>query len=188
MKYKTIKTAAMACLALGLVSCADELNIKSIDKKYSTTYTVEELLAKQYGSLGLTGQKGATGDGDVTDKEDESGYYRTVFNLQELNSDEILWAWLENPDMSPICYFGWNKNSQRANWCYQRLAYNITLYKATDRRQSYEACNEYRKEYRSSCYDAGCGFWLCKLQARHRKRRTGCRSCHRFRGGRELLL
>lgn len=128
MKYKTIKTAAMACLALGLVSCADELNIKSIDKKYSTTYTVEELLAKQYGSLGLTGQKGATGDGDVTDKEDESGYYRTVFNLQELNSDEILWAWLENTDMSPICYFGWNKNSERANWCYQRLAYNITLY------------------------------------------------------------
>lgn len=109
MKYKTIKTAAMAFLALGLVSCADELNIKSIDKKYSTTYTVEELLAKQYGSLGLTGQKGATGDGDVTDKEDESGFYRTVFNLQELNSDEILWAWLENTDMSPICFFAWNK-------------------------------------------------------------------------------
>ena len=58
MKYKTIKTAAMAFLALGLVSCADELNIKSIDKKYSTTYNVEELLAKQYGALGLTGQKG----------------------------------------------------------------------------------------------------------------------------------
>ena len=29
-------------------------------------------------------------------------------------------------------------------------------YKATDRRQSYEACNEYREEYRSSCNDAGC--------------------------------
>ena len=51
-----------------------------------------------------------------------------MFNLQELNSDEILWAWLENTDMSPICFFAWNKNSERANWCYQRLAYNITLY------------------------------------------------------------
>ena len=40
MKYKTIKTAAMAFLALGLVSCADELNIKSIDKKYSTRRNV----------------------------------------------------------------------------------------------------------------------------------------------------
>ena len=46
MKYKTIKTAAMAFLALSLVSCDDELNIKSRDKNYSTTYTVEELLAK----------------------------------------------------------------------------------------------------------------------------------------------
>ncbi len=128
MKYTAIKTAALAFLALGTMSCADELNISPIDPKASSSYNVEELLAKQYATLGLTGQKGPNGNADVTDKEDESGFYRTVFNLQELNSDEILWAWQDNTDMAPITNFAWNSSSERANWCYQRLAYNITLY------------------------------------------------------------
>lgn len=128
MKYIAIKTAALAFLALGTMSCADELNISPIDPKSSSSYNVEELLAKQYATLGLTGQKGPNGNADVTDKEDESGFYRTVFNLQELNSDEILWAWQDNTDMAPITNFAWNSSSERANWCYQRLAYNITLY------------------------------------------------------------
>lgn len=128
MKYSILKTAALAILAFGAASCADDLNISSIDPHSSAGYNVEELLAKQYGTLGLTGQKGPNGNADVGDNEGEAGFYRTVFNLQELNTDEILWAWLENTDMSPICFFGWNSNSERANWCYQRMAFNITLY------------------------------------------------------------
>lgn len=128
MKYICIKTMALAMLTLGAVSCADDLNISSIDPHSSQSYNVQELLAKQYATLGLTGQKGPNGNADVTDKEDESGFYRTVFNLQELNTDEILWAWQENTDMAPITNFAWNSSSERANWCYQRLAYNITLY------------------------------------------------------------
>lgn len=128
MKYSILKTAALALLAFGAASCADDLNISSIDPHTSAGYNVEELLAKQYGTLGLTGQKGPNGNADVGDNEGEAGFYRTVFNMQELNTDEILWAWLENTDMSPICFFGWNSGSERANWCYQRMAFNITLY------------------------------------------------------------
>ena len=42
---------------------------------------MKQLLAKQYASLGLTGQKGPDGNGDMSGDEGESGFYRTVFNL-----------------------------------------------------------------------------------------------------------
>lgn len=128
MKHIILKSAALAFLTLGTMSCADDLNISPIDPKTSPTYNVDELLAKQYGTLGLTGQKGPDGDGDMSGNEGESGYYRTVFNLNELNSDEILWAWQDNEDMAPITNMAWTSASTRVNWCYQRLAYDITLH------------------------------------------------------------
>lgn len=128
MKHIIIKSAALAFLSLGAMSCADDLNISPIDPQTSATYNVEGLLAKQYGTLGLTGQKGPDGNGDISGNEGESGFYRTVFNLQELNSDEILWAWQDNEDMAPITNMAWTSASTRVNWCYQRLAYDITLH------------------------------------------------------------
>lgn len=128
MKHIVLKSAALAFLTFGTMSCADDLNISPIDPKTSPTYNVEELLAKQYGTLGLTGQKGPDGDGDMSGNEGESGYYCTVFNLNELNSDEILWAWQDNEDMAPITNMAWTSASTRVNWCYQRLAYDITLH------------------------------------------------------------
>lgn len=128
MKHILLKTIALAVLAVGMTSCADELNIKSIDPHSSTSYNPEQLLAKQYATLGLTGQKGPAGNGDLSCDEGESAFYRTVFNLQELNSDEILWAWQDNEDIAPITNMAWTSASSRVNWCYQRLAYDITLY------------------------------------------------------------
>lgn len=128
MKHIILKSAALAFLTLGTMSCADDLNISPIDPKTSPTYNVDELLAKQYGTLGLTGQKGPDGDGDMSGNEGESGYYRTVFNLNELSSDEILWAWQDNEDIIPITNMAWTSASTRVNWCYQRLAYDITLH------------------------------------------------------------
>ena len=46
-------------------------------------------LAKQYATLGLTGQKGPAGSADLSCDEGESGFIRTIFNLQELMTDEI---------------------------------------------------------------------------------------------------
>lgn len=128
MKHIAIKTAALALLSLGMASCTDELNISPIDPQSSNTYDAKQLLAKQYATLGLTGQKGPDGSADLSVNEGESGFYRTVFNLQELNSDEILWAWQKDDDMAPITNMAWNSSSMRVDWCYQRLVYDITLY------------------------------------------------------------
>lgn len=121
---------AAAVMALGLASCSDELNIHSIDPQSSTTYTEDGLLAKMYEMLGQTGQKGPAGDGDLGGQVDEgeSGFYRTTFNMEELPTDEILWAWRTDPDIPQLEDISWNSSSQRTFWGYTRLTYDITQY------------------------------------------------------------
>ena len=128
MKHIIIKTATLGLLALGIASCTDDLKISSIDPQSSPTYDATELLAKQYATLGLTGQKGPAGNADISGDEGESGFFRTIFNLQELCTDECVWAWQTDTDIPAITNIAWNSSSIRCNWAYQRLAYNITLY------------------------------------------------------------
>ena len=115
-------------LCMGFVSCADELNIKSVDPLNHQTYTVEGLLAKQYATLGLTGQKGPAGLQDISGDEGETGFIRTVFNLQELMTDETLWAYQGNEGITQITCMDWDKNNPRVNLAYQRLSFNINQY------------------------------------------------------------
>ena len=128
MKKIFLKTAMASMLCMGFVSCADELNIKSIDPQSTPTYSVEGLLAKQYATLGLTGQKGPAGSADLSCDEGESGFIRTIFNLQELMTDETAWAYQADNAIAPITNFSWNSGNDRVNWAYQRLIFDITLY------------------------------------------------------------
>ena len=128
MKKIFIKTAMASMLCMGFVSCADELNIKSVDPLNHPTYTVEGLLAKQYATLGHTGQKGPAGVADISGDEGETGFIRTVFNLQELMTDETLWAYQSNEGIAQITSMDWDKNNKRVNWAYQRLSFDITQY------------------------------------------------------------
>ena len=128
MKKIFLKTAMASMLCMGFVSCADELNIKSVDPLNHQTYTVEGLLAKQYATLGLTGQKGPAGLGDISGDEGETGFIRTVFNLEELMTDETLWAYQGNEGIAQITSMDWDKDNKRVNWAYQRLSFNINQY------------------------------------------------------------
>ena len=128
MKKIFIKTAMASMLCMGFVSCADELNIKSVDPLNHQTYTVEGLLAKQYATLGLTGQKGPAGLQDISGDEGETGFIRTVFNLQELMTDETLWAYQGNEGITQITCMDWDKNNTRVNLAFQRLSFNINQY------------------------------------------------------------
>lgn len=128
MKKTMIKTILAGVLALGMVSCADDLNISSIDKQTDPSYDPMQLLAKQYACLSVTGQSGPSGSGDISGDEGESGFYRTLFNLQELCTDEVAWAWQDNEGIPELTYIQWNASSARIKWCYQRLAFNIMLF------------------------------------------------------------
>lgn len=128
MKQIFFKTAVAGLLMAGLASCADDLNLSSPDPQSSMTADDMELLAKQYATLGLTGQAGPAGKADISGDEGESGFYRTIFNLQELCSDECIWAWQNDTDIPAITNIEWTADNIRTNWAYQRLAYDITLF------------------------------------------------------------
>ena len=127
MRHIISKTVIAGLLVMGMTSCANDLNISSIDPQTSTSYEDMELLAKVYGTLGLTGQKGPAGSGDISSDEGESGFYRTTFNLQTLPTDECNWAWQTDPDIPQITGISWNANSSRTQWAYQRLGFNVLL-------------------------------------------------------------
>lgn len=127
MKKIFVKTAIVGLLSMGLASCADDLNISSIDPQTSSSYEDMQLLAKIYSTMGLTGQAGPAGNGDISSDEGESGFYRTTFNLQEQPTDECNWAWQTDTDIPQLTSIGWNSASPRVQWCYQRLGFNITL-------------------------------------------------------------
>ena len=128
MKNIFFKTIAAAIVGIGLTGCVNDLDISSIDPQSSSSYEEEQLFAKCYGVLGLTGQRGGTGNGDLSDDEGESGFYRTTFNLQELPTDELMWAWQTDQDIPQITMIGWSSSSIRVLWAYTRLMYDITLF------------------------------------------------------------
>lgn len=128
MRHTFLTVALAGAVVLGMSSCSDELNIHSIDPKTTPSYDANELLAKQYATLGLTGQTGPAGSADISMDEGESGFYRTTFNLEELCTDEVFWAWQTDNDIPALTYIRWNSGSPRVLWAYSRLAYDITLY------------------------------------------------------------
>ncbi len=149
MKKIFIKTIAAAALTIGLTGCVNDLDISSIDPQSSPSADPMGLLAKCYATLGLTGQDGGSGNGDLSDDEGESGFYRTTFNLQELPTDECMWAWQTDQDIPQITMINWNSSSIRVQWAYTRLTYDITLFNNyLTQVPDDEANSQYRAEVR----------------------------------------
>lgn len=128
MKKYISKLCGLCLLCVLCASCWNDLDINSIDPQSSPTYDDMQLLAKAYSTLGLTGQKGPAGSGDISSDEGESGFYRTTFNLQVLPTDECNWAWQTDTDIPQITGISWSASSQRTQWCYQRLGFDIVLF------------------------------------------------------------
>ena len=114
---------------LGNVSCINDLDISSIDPQSSSSFDQAGAFVKQYAMLGLTGQKGLAGSPDLDGQDEgESGFYRTVFNCNELSTDECIWVWQDNVDIPQFTGLSWNSSSQRTEWVYVRLGYDITQF------------------------------------------------------------
>ena len=149
MKKIFFKSIAAAVLTVGLTGCVNDLDISSIDPQSSPSTDPMGVLAKCYSTLGLTGQAGPAGKGDLSDDEGESGFYRTTFNLQELPTDECAWAWQDNQDIPQLTYMQWNSSSVRVGWAYTRLTYDITLFNSyLQQVEDNEANRLYRAEVR----------------------------------------
>lgn len=133
MKTKYIKqlfsAALIAVLSSGVTSCINDLDISPIDPQTGGSFDQQGVFVKGYAMLGVTGQKGIDGSPDLDEQDEgESGFYRTTFNCNELPTDECLWAWQENQDIPQLTSISWSPSSQRTEWVYVRLGYDITQY------------------------------------------------------------
>lgn len=128
MKAKNIlKSLLTVAVALSLPACVNDLNISSNDPQTSPSFDQNAVFVKAYALLGTTGQEGPAGKTDLDGQDEgESGFFRTIFNCQELSSDECLWAWQDNVDIPQFTAINWNSSSQRTEWVYFRLGINIT--------------------------------------------------------------
>ena len=133
MKTNYIKhifsAALIAAFSFGATSCINDLDISPIDPQTGGSFDQEGVFVKGYAMLGVTGQKGIAGSPDLDGQDEgESGFYRTTFNCNELPTDECIWAWQDNVDIPQFTRIGWNSSSQRTEWAYVRLGYDITQY------------------------------------------------------------
>lgn len=121
-------------LAIGLLSCVGDLDVTPIDPDMETAsniYSTEEDffsgLSKIYAGFAVTGQKGATGDADISGiDEGASQYWRGYFVCQELPTDEVINGWNDGtlPQMSQIT---WTASNEYVQAFYYRAIYQVTL-------------------------------------------------------------
>ena len=138
-KYIFMLLASIMCLS----SCIGDLDTMPLDDNqlvgqqvYSTKDGYLGVLAKCYGSLILTGQKGGDGgNGDLEGaNEGYSGYVRLLFYLQELTTDDFLMPSSSNGLRKCLNLQWTSSNASVITWTYQRLYMSIAY------------CNEFLRE------------------------------------------
>ncbi|MBR6121355.1 MAG: RagB/SusD family nutrient uptake outer membrane protein [Prevotella sp.] len=136
-KVKTIFGATAAAMLLSMTtSCVNDLDVENINPKQTTTLDTEALLNKIYASFVLTGQQGPAGNGDIKDADEgRSEFYRMVWNLNELTTDEAHWIWYTNDTgYEDLVENTYGADNAVASGLYYRIYFTITL------------CNQFLKE------------------------------------------
>ncbi|MEG1586973.1 MAG: RagB/SusD family nutrient uptake outer membrane protein, partial [Bacteroidales bacterium] len=124
---KKLLPIASFLLILGASSCTDDLNVTPIDPNLSLEFKQDEVFHKIYATMALTGQKGPDGNGDVSGiDEGTSGFYRLIWNLNELPTDEALCAWTD-PGIPELNNAKWSASHDQIKGMYNRLYFDVTL-------------------------------------------------------------
>jgi hypothetical protein len=126
-----------AVLALGLTSCAGDLDVDSIDPNQTTSgeNLADNLLNKCYANMAVAGQGGANGDCDIDGLDGgTTGFVRQLFNSQELTSDESACVWGDD-GISDFNYDSYGASHPMLKGFYYRLYAGI------------DYCNQYISEF-----------------------------------------
>ena len=145
--YKILTFIAIILMTGGLASCVDDLNTIPLDEEELVSDVVfgselgsyQELLAKIYAGLAVSGNSGGDGDPDVAgvDGGSQASFLRGLWNLQQLPTDEAHCAWNDVgiPDLN---YITWTSSNVFIKGFYYRLYYQINLANALLRETSEE--------------------------------------------------
>ncbi len=119
---------------LTLASCAKKLDLfpqndLTPEKAYSTPEGYKAVLAKIYGTLSITGNRGPAGDPDIgggLDEGSQVAFIRMFFNCQELPTDEAVVSW-NDQTIRDFHALRWTASDPFLRGMYARPIYNITL-------------------------------------------------------------
>ena len=122
-----LKYMALACIALVMASCVQDLNTKPIDPNSSTTFNANRMFTKCYACMAVIGQSGPGENSDVDWPgldAGTSGFYRVIWYCNELSSDEAWWIWSDT-ESKEVCQTMWEGTNVMMGAIYARLMLNI---------------------------------------------------------------
>lgn len=116
---------ALACIALGMASCVQDLNTEPIDPNSSTKINEDRMFTKCYACMAVVGQSGPGEDSDVEGMDaGMSGFYRTIWYCNGLTTDEAFWIW-DDAESRGLPTTNWTGTSDMIRGIYTRLNINI---------------------------------------------------------------
>ena len=122
---RLVKYIALVCVAVGMASCVQDLNNKTIDPNSSTSFNQDRMFTKCYSCMAVIGQSGPGDNSDVEDIDaGTSGFYRTIFYCNELTTDEAWWIW-NDAESKQMCQTNWTGTNTMIRAIYTRLNLNI---------------------------------------------------------------
>ena len=103
-----------AALALVAFACTDDLDQKPVigttsEQIYSSVEGYQSVLAKIYGSYSLIGAERGGGSSDISSNQGQD-MLRTLFNLQELPTDDAAYKYMSGDNLTDISYISWDEN------------------------------------------------------------------------------
>lgn len=132
MKNYIIKIVMLTISVSVMSACVNDLDTEPLNERISTSTSVfknpqsyKEFLAKLYGSLTLTGQRGEYGMPEIPNPDEgETSFLRMYWSAQEITTDECIGAWA---NVGVIEYRGttWSEQNPYNQLLYQRVFINI---------------------------------------------------------------
>ncbi len=135
MKTYKYLTGGLIAVSLFMTSCVNDLNLEPIDPNVLVSSAIADRpgaaiqsLAKCYASFVQPGQNGGN-DGDVDIAGINGGfgvYTRSLFNMQELTTDEVVCAWGDE-NIKDLHYQTWSPSLVYIGAMYSRIIYTVSI-------------------------------------------------------------
>ncbi|OAV44338.1 hypothetical protein A3850_007450 [Lewinella sp. 4G2] len=128
------RSLLLLLLMTGFTACFNDLDTVPLDEDVQTANVVydspeayEQVLAKLYAGLALSGQQGPAGQPDIAGiDEGFSTYLRQYWKIQELPTDEAVIAWNDG-NIHDYEDMDWTPSNEFITAMYNRIFYQITL-------------------------------------------------------------
>ncbi len=126
--FKSLLPAAAMILTLGFSSCVADLDVTPIDPNTKMDFDRDAVFNKIYATLGLTGQVGPDGNGDVDGlDEGTTSFYRMTWCTNELITDEAIVVGWNDPGLPSLTDYTWGASNEITTGAYYRLNLDVTL-------------------------------------------------------------